>query len=346
MNIAVLAGGPSAEHYVSLRTASGVVRALRSTHRVHPVFLARDGTWSRLAPRHGGGEVDWASEVALERSRAGIAVAQLCELGVDVVYPALHGRGGEDGTLQGLLDWHDLAYVGSGCAASAVGMDKIRTRESLTANGVPMSTAYVAWFGEAPSITLAAIAKTVGYPCFLKTDLSGSSHGVRRCEDSADVERFLREERGLRFVAERAVAGEEISVPVLGISGRELTALPPVGVYPLKDSWFTPVAKYSPGGSEEVIPPRGLSPEQVSLVQSIACTCHRALGCDGASRTDMIVTPDGAVVVLEVNTLPGMTEASLLPQCARAAGMDFTALLDRLLDLALERRALRRTTAV
>ena len=145
---------------------------------------------------------------------------------------------------------------------------------------------------------------------------------------------------GRRFLAEAEVLGEEITVAVLGNTGQELTCLPPVGIYPVEDGYFTHSAKYDPGACEEVTPPRGLSRDEIRRVQELALACHTALVCDGMSRTDIILGPKGPVI-LEVNTIPGLTEASLLPKAARAHGLSFTALIHRLLELALQRRGAR-----
>ncbi|MBI5850081.1 MAG: hypothetical protein HZB39_03445 [Planctomycetes bacterium] len=347
LDVAVLGGGRSAEHDVSLRSCAAVLRAIdRTRWRPWPVFLARDGAWHAAPTPLGPGAPPPALAASLGAPRRpGAALAALVDAGVRVVFPALHGRAGEDGTLQGMLELHDLAFVGSGTAASAVGMDKLRTRECLTAHGVPMAASVHGPLDGADSAReVERIERTIGLPCFLKTDLSGSSFGVVRCEDAAAVRAFFAKERGRRYVAERPLRGEEISVPVLGNSGEPLEPLPPVGIYPRVAEWFTPDAKYQDGGAQEIIPPRGLDALGVGEVQALAVRCHEALGCDGVSRTDMIVTVDGPRV-LEVNTLPGLTEASLLPKCAAAAGISFQALLDRLLDAALRRsRQTSRTT--
>ena len=152
---------------------------------------------------------------------------------------------------------------------------------------------------------------------------------------------FLQSFRGRfrRWYAEQAVSGEEITVAVLGNTGRSPQALPPVGIYPVDDDWFTNDAKYRPGATEEIIPPRGLSAAMLAEVQQLAVRCHELLVCDGLSRTDMIVTATGPIV-LETNTLPGMTSNSLFPRAAAAAGYTFASMLDRLLELALERPSL------
>lgn len=339
LDLAVLGGGRSAEHDVSLRSCSAVLRALdRRRWRPWPVYLAKDGSWHVATAALASGEPVPELGPHLGRAqRPGVALGELLDRGIRVVFPALHGRAGEDGSLQGMLELHDLPFVGSGTAASAVGMDKLRTRECLRAHGVPMAECVTGPLdGADVDREVERIVDALGLPCFVKTDLSGSSFGVERCTDRAGLAAFFGRERGRRYVAERPLRGEEISVPVLGNSGDELEALPPVGIYPQLDDWFTPTAKYASGGALELIPPRGLDAAGIAEVQALAKRCHLALGCDGVSRTDMIVTADGPRV-LELNTLPGLTEASLLPKCAAAAGIAFPALLDRLLDAALAR---------
>jgi len=272
--------------------------------------------------------------------RPGAALDYLLDhVDLRVVFPALHGPFGEDGTVQGMLDLHQVPYVGSGCAASAVCMDKIRTRECLLAAGIPMPEAYLPEASAeraSPEDEARLVEAAVGYPCFLKTDLSGSSLGVVRAKSAADVAAFLVQAKSLgrRFLAERSVAGEEISVPVIGNAGQALEALPPIGIYPVEGDFFDHHAKYDASACEEIVPPRGLDAAQIAQVQALACQCHEALQCDGLSRADMIVNGDG-VVVLEVNTMPGFTAASLYPKSAAAHGIHYSDLLSRLVDLAL-----------
>ena len=351
MDIAVLAGGRSPEHDISLASTRQVLAHLdRRRWRVWPVYLDRDGTfWPSSEALPTG--VEWPGDRdTLGPMRPGAALDWLIDrAGVELVLPVLHGPYGEDGTVQGMLALYDLPCVGSGAAASAVAMDKLRTREALQAAGLPMPRAYV------PDEMLdraeaeqefAAMAAAVGAPAFVKADASGSRVGVQRVSDAAGLAAFF-EEFGRtfrRWYAEEEVRGEEITVGVLGNTGDELQALPAIGIYPKSDAFFTHEAKYTPGATAEEIPPRGLSPLQLEEVAELALRSHRALVCDGMSRTDMIVTADGPRV-LEVNTIPGLTATSLLPQAAAAAGYSFTQLLDRLLELAL-RRAGRTAPAV
>jgi D-alanine-D-alanine ligase len=220
-------------------------------------------------------------------------------------------------------------------------MDKLRTRQVLQSAGLPLARAYE------PDVPLAradarhefaAMRQAIGLPAFAKVDASGSTVGVQRITSEAELAAFFTSFRGTfrRWFAEAELVGEEITVPVLGNSGDVLQPLPPVGIYPVVDRWFTHEAKYQVGGSAEEVPPRGWTPAQIAAVQALAVRCHEALVCDGMSRTDMIVTKDGPHI-LETNTIPGLTRTSLLPQSAAAAGITFPQLLDRLLDLALMR---------
>lgn len=347
MDVAVLAGGRSPEHDVSLASTSQVLLHLdRARWRVWPVYLDRVGRWwPAIKPLPAG--VTWQPTDpmgAVGGLRPGAAIDWLIDHAkVAVVLPVLHGPFGEDGTVQGMLELYDLPCVGSGCAASAVAMDKLRTRQVLQTVGVPLAKAYepkTPWARADVVAEFAALQRAVGTPAFAKVDASGSTVGVQRVQTLADLQSFFQGFRGRfrRWFAEQAVTGEEITVAVLGNTGDALQALPPVGIYPRCDDWFTHEAKYRPGASEEVVPPRGLSKIQIEQVQALAIRCHEALVCDGMSRTDMIFTATGPIV-LETNTIPGLTRTSLLPQAAAAAGMDFPRLLDRLLDLALARAA-------
>ncbi len=345
MQVAVLVGGRSPEHDVSLASARQVLQHLdRQRWQVWPVFLDRTGGWWPDRAPLGGGVAWQPADPATTRGRLrpGAALDWLLDhAGIQVVLPVLHGPYGEDGTVQGMLELYDLPCVGSGCAASAVAMDKLRTREVLAQAGVPLARAHVPRtpLSRADAASeFAAMQAAVGTPAFVKVDASGSTVGVQRVTTAHELAAFLATFRHgfRRWFAEQAVAGEEITVAVLGNTGGPLQALPPVGIYPCTDTWFTHDAKYRPGAAEETVPPRGLSPRQILEVQALAVRCHEVLVCDGMSRTDMIVGADGPVV-LETNTIPGLTHTSLLPKAAAAAGLSFAALLDLLLDLALQR---------
>lgn len=346
MDVAVFAGGRSPEHEVSLASVAQVLHHLdRRRWRVWPVYLDRaGGFWPDSQPLPAGATWRPRTPGACRGPlRPGAAIDWLLDHGnVQVVFPVLHGPFGEDGTLQGMLELYDLPCVGSGCAASAVAMDKLRTRQALMAAGVPLAACYEPSRPLAladAGLEFANLRASVGVPAFVKVDASGSTVGVQRITTEAELAAFFGSfRRGFRrWFAESEVVGEEITVAVLGNTGEVLQALPPIGIYPKDAAYFTHEAKYRKGATEEVIPPRGMSQEQIEHVKALAIRCHETLVCDGMSRTDMIVTKDGPIV-LETNTIPGMTGTSLLPQAAAAVGISFPALLDRLLDAALSRR--------
>jgi D-alanine-D-alanine ligase len=254
---------------------------------------------------------------------------------IDVAFLALHGPYGEDGTIQGLLDLLGIPYVGSGTLASALAMDKVMAKKVLAAEGVPVPRGIAveaATFRGDPDGVARDVAAAV-MPAVVKPSRQGSSIGMTLVDEPAAMQAAL--EEALRFdtqaVVEERLRGAEITVGVVG--NRELQALPVVEIVP-KRAFFDYRAKYDPGLSDEICPAR-IPAEAAQAAQALAVRTHRALGCRGLSRTDMILTEAGPVV-LELNTMPGMTVNSLLPKAAKAAGIPFGELLDRLVRLALE----------
>lgn len=304
LRIAVLMGGRSAEREVSLHTGEQVSSAL--SERGHVVT-----------------GIDTADLGFIERLRAG---------GFDVVFICLHGRFGEDGTIQGLLEILGLPYVGSGVLASALAMDKIASKRIFEAVGLatPPSLSFTSMPDDAMPIIAALGEKLVVKPVG-----EGSSVGMSIVHSAAEVLPAL--ELAFRHdgtvLVERFVAGAEVTVGVLG--NAELVTLPALEVVP-EHEFYDYESKYIPGMSRHIIPAR-VSAVARAECQRIALEAHRALGCRGMSRSDTIVTPDGEVYLLEVNTIPGMTSTSLFPDAARAGGIDFPDLCDRLVALALER---------
>jgi D-alanine-D-alanine ligase len=255
---------------------------------------------------------------------------------IDVAFLALHGPYGEDGTIQGLLELIGIPYVGSGVLASALAMDKVMAKKVLAVEGVSTPRGSVverAIFETNPEGEAARASCFV--PAVVKPVREGSSIGMTLVHQAKDMRAALADALACdtRALVEERVVGTELTVGVLG--NRELTALPVVEIVP-KREFFDYRAKYDSTLSEEICPAR--IPESVArAAQDVALRAHRALGCRGVSRVD-IIKSDAGLVVLEVNTLPGMTINSLLPKAARAAGISFSDLLDRLVRLALERQ--------
>jgi len=249
---------------------------------------------------------------------------------VDVVMLALHGTWGEDGRIQGLLDTIGIPYTGSGVLASALAMDKVMAKRVLASEGLDVPRGVVVTTATGADLTG---ARALGLPVFVKPVASGSSVGaatVTAAERLAPaITDALRYDE--RAMVEELVGGRELTVAVIG--NDDLTPLPVIEIV-TKREFFDYTAKYSAGESEEICPAR--IPEDVARrAQDIAVRAHRALGCRGMSRTDLMWSAD-RMVTLEVNTIPGMTANSLLPKAARAAGIEFGDLLARLVDWALD----------
>ena len=254
---------------------------------------------------------------------------------IDVAFPVLHGAYGEDGTLQGMLELLGIRFVGSGTLASALAMDKVMTKTVLKASGLPVARDLVVErrdFVAAPEETAGRVSAQI-LPAVVKPVRSGSSIGMTIVHSREEMRPALEEAFGHddRALVEERVSGTELTVGVVG--NRELVPLPVIEIV-TKREFFDYQAKYDPAVTEEICPAR--IPDAVAReVQELALRAHRALGCRGLSRVDFIYTAGGPVL-LEVNTMPGMTINSLLPKAARVAGIPFGELLDRLIGLALE----------
>ncbi|HEX3278576.1 MAG TPA: D-alanine--D-alanine ligase family protein [Thermoleophilaceae bacterium] len=307
MRVAVLGGGRSSEHDVSLESARSVREGLAEAgHEPVEVLVERDGGWTHagepLALSPGGGL-----------------------LGADAVFPALHGPFGEDGTVQGLLDLLDVPYVGAGVLASSVSMDKALFKDLMAAHGVPQGDYAVARYGQAPP--------TFGPPAFVKPARLGSSVGISKAVSEVELDQALQLafEHDPTVVIERLVEGLEVECSVLG-NGDPQASIPGEIVVTERD-WYDYEAKYTDGGMELVVPART---PFVDEVRRLAVEVFKIVGCSGMARVDFFVTEDG-VLVNELNTIPGFTATSVYAKLWEATGVAYPQLLDRLLTLALER---------
>ena len=312
MKIGVLLGGRSAERDVSLRTGESVFKAL-------------------LEKGYQTVKIDVGLDVA-ERIR---------EEKIDLAFIALHGKYGEDGTIQGLLEMLDIPYTGPGVLASALAIDKVATKKMLIYEGLPTPRFILVdrRASAGPGLESAAgrVEREMGLPVIIKAPTQGSTIGtsfVHRREEIGPALELAFQYDGVALV-EEMIDGAEITASVLG--NEEPVALPLIeitsasGVYDYN-------AKYTPGLSDHIIPPR-IPEDQQAVLKELAVRAYRALGCRGLSRVDFMVDRQGRPFVLEVNTIPGMTETSLFPDAARAAGIEFPDLVERLVVLAGEIRS-------
>lgn len=359
LRVAVVFGGRSGEHEVSLLSAQSVLAVLDpAKYEVVPVGIGKDGRWLAGPPALAALRAALDGQHALigpaattPRPPALSAPGQLAPahgqaddglawLGgrVDVVFPILHGPYGEDGTVQGLLELVDVPYVGCGVAASAVGMDKVLMKRLLRDAGLPLADFAVvlrhAWRRE-PARVLAELEPRFGYPCFVKPANLGSSVGVSKAYDRAGLARALdlAAQYDRKLVVEEFIAGREIECSVLG--NDEPRASVPGEIIPARD-FYDYDAKYRDDDTRLVIP-ANLGPEVAQRVRSHAVEAFRALDCAGMARVDFFVAPDDRVYVNEVNTIPGFTSMSMYPKLWEASGLSYAALVDRLIALAIER---------
>jgi D-alanine-D-alanine ligase len=317
VRVAVLAGGRSSEHDVSLDSAASVREGLAAAgHDVTWVDLGRDGSWTC------DGE-----EVAL---RAGGGL-----LGADAVFPALHGPFGEDGTVQGMLELLDVAYVGSGVLASALCMDKITFKDVMGRSGLPQ-VAY--WsLDSATGIALADPA-ALSYPCWVKPARLGSSVGIARVDAPDDLEAAVEAAAAHdpRVIVEASARGIEVECSVLGPTDAPQASQPgEILLAGGEDGWYDYEAKYTPGGMELVVPAR-ISDAARERVRELAVAAFRLAGCSGLARADFFV--DGEDVLLnELNTMPGFTQTSVYGKLWDHSGIPYPELCDRLVRIAIER---------
>ena len=315
MRVAVLAGGRSSEHEVSLSSAAAVREGLEEAgHQPLWVEISRDGRWS-----HDG------SPVALEPG-GGL-------LGADVAFPALHGPYGEDGTVQGALEVLDVPYVGAGVGASAIAIDKLVFKELMAGAGVPQVDFAAMREGD----DLAALDR-LGLPVFVKPARLGSSVGISKAENEEELREALRSafEHDPRVIVEAMAHGMEVECSVLGNSDPEASQ---PGEIVIGSDWYDYGAKYEPGGMELMVPARLDAPVR-ERVRELAVEAFRRVDCAGMARVDFFVEDprgDARVLVNELNTIPGFTATSVYAKLFEASGLPYTGLLDRLLQLALER---------
>jgi D-alanine-D-alanine ligase len=312
MKVAVLSGGRSSEHDVSLRSGAAVARGLREAgHEVIEVTIGRDGGWSSA-----GGSVELAPGGGL--------------LGADAVFPALHGPFGEDGSIQGLLEWLEVPYVGSDVLSSAICMDKLTLKRLFASRGVPQVefTAVEGsdWWGR---------CEEMGLPLWVKPSRLGSSVGITRVarldELDAAVELALRHDP--RVIVEASSPGREVECSVLGNAEPE-ASLP--GEIVAQGVWYDYEAKYTEGGMQLRVP-APIGDEAIANVREMAVAVFKLAGCSGLARCDFFVEPDGSVLVNEINTMPGFTDTSVYAKLFEATGVGYAELCDRLVGLAVER---------
>ena len=329
LNVAVLMGGRSSEREVSLKSGKNVSRSLdAAAYNAIPVEITEDGRW-----------IGWNSTLELQLAvRLEPAKFRVGGEKVDVVFVALHGRLGEDGTVQGLLEMMGVPHTGSGVLASALAMNKLFSKKIFLQEKIPTNKFVeldaASWLNDGAQ-ALSTITTGLGRPVVVKPACEGSSVGINIAESDAEITDALNVafSYGESILVERYLKAREIQCGIVG--NKKPYALPLIEIVPKKE-FFDFEAKYTPELAEEIVPAL-ISDEDTKNIQDISLRAYQAFGCRGFARVDTFLLEDGQIFVSEINTIPGLTASSLFPKEAEAAGIRFPDLLSTLIDLALEK---------
>jgi D-alanine-D-alanine ligase len=316
LRVAVLYGGRSGEHEVSLNSAESIIKAMDpAKYDVQRILISKEGRWQpRAISPEPGGNPD-----------------------VDVVFPVLHGTFGEDGTVQGLLELADLPYVGGGVLASSVSMDKEVMKRLCAASGLPVAEYFVVR-RQHPGVHV-----HFPLPIFVKPANLGSSVGISKVKSNGELEAAIKlaGEFDRKIIVERGIVGREFECAVLG--NEHPKASVPCEILPSRD-FYDYEDKYLLNKAQTVVP-ADLTPEQTREIQRLAILCYEAVECEGMARVDFLLeTATGKFFINEINTIPGFTSISMYPKMWEASGLSYPALIDRLIELAMERHEVRKST--
>ncbi len=359
IRVGLIFGGKSGEHEVSLASARSVLKALdKDKYEAVLVGVTKEGRWliggnplkqlmgttsSPLLREQNGNGVSQANGSAKEmvaRDAAALTTENVLSSSVDVVFPLIHGPYGEDGTVQGLFELADIPYVGAGVAASAVGMDKALMKSIFRAEGLPIADYVVVLRHEwekAPEEIIHQIETALDYPCFVKPANLGSSVGVTEAHDWDELTQALTTaaQYDRKLMVERAIVGREVECSVLG---NDQPIASTVGEIIPGHEFYDYDAKYADESGTQLLIPAALTPEQIRTIQEIAVRAFKAIDCSGMARVDFFIqAKDGRVILNEINTIPGFTNVSMYPKLWEASGLPYPRLIDRLIELALER---------
>lgn len=351
LRIGVLFGGRSGEHEVSLRSAASILNAIdRNKYEVVPIAITKHGHWLPPGESRGLLANEQTAKVNNRQDSTTDLVRQTGTLNrkLDVIFPVLHGTFGEDGTIQGLLELADMAYVGSGVLGSATGMDKVVMKQLFAAAGLPQ-TPHLGilrnqWRSD-PKRCTRTIEKCLSYPLFIKPANLGSSVGISKVHDRGELAAAMDLAAGFdrKIIVEQGVGGHgvkprELEVAVLGNDSPEASV---VGEIVPSAEFYDYEAKYISDTSVPVIPAK-LSKQEIRQIQAMAIAAFRACDCSGLARVDFLMEPSAKgkksrIYLNEINTMPGFTSISMYPKLWQASGLPYKKLIDRLIQLAVER---------
>ncbi len=341
--IGIIFGGRSGEHDVSIRSAKTVIEQIDKKHyKITPLAIGRDGIW--LSPKQSAALFPAETQELFTDELSNESVNLIRDADkFDVVFPVLHGTFGEDGTIQGLFEMANLPYVGCGVLASSCGMDKVTMKILFRDANLPMCK-YV-WFlrkewDNAGDTIVKQIEKQLGFPCFVKPANLGSSVGVTMAKDAESLRKGieLAAEYDRKIIVEEGLDMREIECGVIGNDDPK-PSLP--GEYIINDeskAFLDYTEKYTGTGNNDFVVPAPISPELTEKIRQMAIDAFKAVDGSGISRVDFFLRKDtGALLINEINTLPGLTDASGYPKMWKGSGLDFTQVIDTLVTLAIER---------
>jgi D-alanine-D-alanine ligase len=317
LRVAVVYGGRTGEHEVSLNSAESIIRAMDpAKYEIQRILISKEGRWQPcpISPEPGGNP------------------------DIDVVFPVLHGTFGEDGTVQGLLELADLPFVGAGVLASSVSMDKEIMKRLCAASGLPVVDYLVVARNSQVACPL-----PFPFPVFVKPANLGSSVGISKVKSCTELEQAIQfaAEFDRKIIIERGIAGREFECSVLG--NEEPRASVPCEILPSRD-FYDYEDKYLLNQAQTVVP-ADLTPQQTREIQNLAVACYEAVDCEGMARVDFLLeSATGKFFINEINTIPGFTSISMYPKMWEASGLPYPKLIDRLIELAMERHETRKAT--
>lgn len=348
INVALLFGGKSAEHEISLKSAKNVMEAIdKDKYNTVLIGIDKQGNWlmnnsKSLLP-------DSDENLSLEHQDDGESVALIPQSDgkisnfntdnlnqhIDVVFPILHGPFGEDGTIQGLLKLANVPFVGAGVLGAAVGMDKDVMKRLLRDAGLPIGK-FITLRLEDEVPSLQEVKEKLGIPCFVKPANLGSSVGINRAETEEEYLAAVKEafEFDNKIIIEEFIAGREIECAILGNENPKASV---VGEISFSDSFYSYDAKYVDEGGYRIDIPALIEPEMQAKIQEVALKTFKVLECEGFARVDVFLTKDNQILVNEINTIPGFTKISMYPKLWEASGIAYTDLISQLIDLAISR---------
>ncbi|MCM3361339.1 D-alanine--D-alanine ligase [Niallia sp. Sow4_A1] len=342
--LGLLYGGKSAEHKVSMQTAMAVIKALDTDkYDIHPIYISESGEWVRgpqlMGPVENVKELAFNSQEQIGSNALSTTLFQANdEASLDVIFPLLHGPNGEDGTVQGLLELLNLPYVGNGVLASSAGMDKVIMKnifEVAGLNQVKYNSFIRSDWQSNKAAAYDRVEKELGFPCFVKPANLGSSVGISKCTTREELETAFIEafQFDRKIIVEEGLIAREIEVGVLGNDHPEVSV---AGEIVPKKDFYDYKAKYEDGDTALIIPAE-VTESEYAAIKTDAIKAFKALDCSGLVRADFFLTKEGEVYINEVNTMPGFTPFSMFPLLWKHTGLEYDALINKLVDLAVER---------